>query len=102
MNINSPDDIISILLKANTKEFIDSTMANFIVNDQPIETVYQALGIAIIAVNDAKISNNKPSFTHPLYLDAFNKARAILDERAKNAPKTLNDLRKLMGTDKPV
>lgn len=78
------DDIIDYLLVSDTSKLIVD-VADSIIRDPSVvlaETFPVAIGIIVLAVDDAKTSNT-PASQNPLYLDTFYRAKESLEKRVK-------------------
>ena len=79
MTIN---EVINYLLVSDTSKLIVDVADSIIKNPSLIESFPQALGIIVLAVDDAKTSG-VPASQNPLYLDTFHRAKATLEETTK-------------------
>ncbi len=75
------NDVIDYLLVSDTSKLVVDLAGSVIANPSLVETFPQAFGIIVLAVDDAKTSDI-PTSRNSLYLDAFNRAKAILRSKA--------------------
>jgi hypothetical protein len=77
--INDIEDVISFFLSSKTSD-LALNLSKSLVTDPPYTSVSQVIGIITLAIADAKVGSKQLS-AHPLYIDAFNMARKIIEER---------------------
>lgn len=71
------DEVLLPLIGADTRKIIADLADFIIVNPVSIESFPQALGIIVLAVDDAK-TRSQPASQNPLYLDVFHRTKALL------------------------
>ena len=71
-------DVIDYLLVSDTSKLIVDLADSVIANPSLVETFPQALGIIVLAVDDAKMSDC-PSSQNALYLDTFRMTKERLN-----------------------
>ena len=91
------ESIISFFLSSATEGLSE----NLPFRTGRITTAAQAIGIIATAIADAK-KEMPPQSPTDLYNDAYYMAVAIVAKRKAQAPKSFDDLRKLMGTDDQI
>lgn len=81
------DPIIEFLLNSKTESVINSLAQNIIAEGIPENSNFQIMGIALLAVDDAKTMQN-PSSSNPFYLSVFNRAKELIngEVRTTNNP----------------
>ena len=73
----SIDPIIEFLLNPETESLINSLAQNIITDGIPVESNFLILGIALLAVNDAKTMQN-PVSSNQFYLSVFNRTIELI------------------------
>jgi len=73
----SIDPIIEFLLNPETESLINSLAQNIITDGIPVESNFLIIGIALLAVDDAKTMQN-PTSSNPFYLSVFNRAIELI------------------------
>lgn len=82
MNLNL-DPIIEFLLNSETESVINSLAQNIIAEGIPENSNFQIMGIALLAVDDAK-TTNKPNSSNPFYLEVFNRAKQLIQSTSES------------------
>ncbi len=73
------DSIIEFLLNAETEKIINDLAQKIIEQGIPQTSTYQLMGIALLAVDDAKTQEH-PSSANPIYKAVFDRAKKLTQQ----------------------